>query len=127
MTYIIFGVLGIIALLLIIAVIRTLSIKAPAIGECKTKISEEEIETAAKKLPSINGIVTNASIGIPFKTAIRIRPFLRPFIILNDCDIIAQTPACIFLAATKGTAAIPSVAHIHIPTESKAIDTQCIP
>ena len=50
MTYIIFGVLGIIALLLIIAVIRTLSIKAPAIGECKTKISEEEIEIAAKKL-----------------------------------------------------------------------------
>ena len=50
MTYIIFGVLGIIAVLLIIAVIRTLSIKAPAIGECKTEISEEEIETAAKKL-----------------------------------------------------------------------------
>ena len=36
MTYIIFGVLGIIAVLLTIAVIRTLSIKAPAIGECKT-------------------------------------------------------------------------------------------
>ncbi|MBQ3531547.1 MAG: M20/M25/M40 family metallo-hydrolase [Oscillospiraceae bacterium] len=50
MTYIIFGVLGIIAVLLIIAVIRTLSIKAPAIGECKTEITEEEIEIAAKKL-----------------------------------------------------------------------------
>ncbi|MBQ2302596.1 MAG: hypothetical protein II254_05060, partial [Oscillospiraceae bacterium] len=50
MQYIIFGILGIIAVLLGIAVIRTLMIKAPAIGECKTKISEEEIETAAKKL-----------------------------------------------------------------------------
>ena len=50
MQYIIFGILGIIAVLLGIAVIRTLMIKAPAIGECKTEISEEEIETAAKKL-----------------------------------------------------------------------------
>ena len=36
MQYIIFGILGIIAVLLGIAVIRTLMIKAPEIGECKT-------------------------------------------------------------------------------------------
>ncbi len=50
MQYIIFGILGIIAVLLGIAVIRTLMIKAPEIGECKTEITPEEIETAAKKL-----------------------------------------------------------------------------
>ncbi len=50
MLYIILGILAIIAVLMIIAVIRTLAIKAPPIGECKTKISEEEIEIAAKKL-----------------------------------------------------------------------------
>ncbi len=50
MQYVIFGILGIIAVLLIIAVVRTLMIKAPAIGECKTEITPEECETAAKKL-----------------------------------------------------------------------------
>lgn len=50
MLYIILGIFAVIAVLLIIAVIRTLMIKAPAIGECKTEITEEETEIAAKKL-----------------------------------------------------------------------------
>ncbi|MBR5872631.1 MAG: hypothetical protein IKZ06_03200, partial [Oscillospiraceae bacterium] len=50
MLYIILGILAVIAVLLLVAVIRTLAIKAPEIKKCETKITEEEIEIAAKKL-----------------------------------------------------------------------------
>ena len=50
MLYIVLGILAVIAVLLTVAVVRTLMIKAPATGECKTEITEEETEIAAKKL-----------------------------------------------------------------------------
>ena len=49
MLYIVLGILAVIAVLLTVAVVRTLMIKAPATGECKTEITEEETEIAAKK------------------------------------------------------------------------------
>lgn len=50
MIYIILGILGIVALLLIIAIIRTLMIKAPKTNPCETVITEEEKALCAQKL-----------------------------------------------------------------------------
>ena len=50
MLYIILGILAVFVVLLGIAVIRTLMIKAPEVKKCETEISPEEIEIAAKKL-----------------------------------------------------------------------------
>ena len=50
MGYILLGLLAIILVLLGIAVVRTLMIKAPAPNTCDTVITEEECATAAKKL-----------------------------------------------------------------------------
>lgn len=50
MLYVILGILALIAVLLIIAVIRTFAIKAPEIKKCETNITEEEKELCAQKL-----------------------------------------------------------------------------
>ena len=50
MGYLIFGLLAVIAVLLGIAVVRTILIKAPAPAVCDTVISEEECAIAAEKL-----------------------------------------------------------------------------
>ncbi|MBQ4547514.1 MAG: M20/M25/M40 family metallo-hydrolase [Oscillospiraceae bacterium] len=50
MQYVLIGILVLIAVLIGIAAIRTLMIKAPATGKCETVITPEETETAAKKL-----------------------------------------------------------------------------
>ena len=50
MLYIILGILAVLAVLLGIAVIRTLMIKAPEVKKCETEISPEEIEIAAKHI-----------------------------------------------------------------------------
>lgn len=50
MLYVILGVLALIAVLLLIAVIRTFAIKAPEIKDCGTAVTEEEKELCAKKL-----------------------------------------------------------------------------
>ncbi len=50
MLYVFLGLLALIAVLLGIAVLRTLMIKAPAITPCDTVISEEECAIAARKL-----------------------------------------------------------------------------
>ena len=50
MLYVLIGILVLIAVLVGIAAIRTLMIKAPSIGECKTEITAEEMDIAAKKL-----------------------------------------------------------------------------
>ena len=50
MGYLLLGLLAVIVVLLCIAVIRTLMIKAPAPGLCSTVITEEECATAAQKL-----------------------------------------------------------------------------
>jgi len=50
MQYVLIGIPVLIAVLIGIAAIRTLMIKAPATGKCETVITPEETETAAKKL-----------------------------------------------------------------------------
>ena len=50
MVYLLFGLLALIAVLLGIAVVRTLAIKAPPIVPCTTVITEEECAIAIKKL-----------------------------------------------------------------------------
>ncbi len=50
MLYVILGVLALIAVLLLVAVIRTFAIKAPEIKDCGTAVTEEEKELCAKKL-----------------------------------------------------------------------------
>ena len=50
MQYVLIGIPVLIAVLIGIAAIRTLMIKAPATGKCETVITQEETETAAKKL-----------------------------------------------------------------------------
>ena len=68
MLYIIFGILAVIAVLLTIAVIRTLMIKAPAIGECKTEISEAERRPLAQ-LPDIStGTILSGKFMTGFET-----------------------------------------------------------
>ncbi len=58
MLYAVLGILGVIALLLIIAVIRTLAIKAPEIKKCDTVITEEEMNTCIEKLGAMVRIPT---------------------------------------------------------------------
>jgi len=50
MQYVLIGIPVLIAVLIGIAAIRTLMIKAPATGKCETVITPEETKTAAKKL-----------------------------------------------------------------------------
>lgn len=51
-------VLGLLVILLAIAVIRTLAIKAPAPGVCSTEITQAELDTAAEKLGAMVQIPT---------------------------------------------------------------------
>ena len=50
MMYVLYAILAVIAVLLGIAVVRALMIKAPAVTPCDTAITEEECATAAQKL-----------------------------------------------------------------------------
>ena len=50
--------LGLVLLLLLVAVLRTLTIKAPAPTPCETKLSPEELDTAARKLGAMVRIPT---------------------------------------------------------------------
>ena len=50
MEEVLLSILGAIAAVLILAVVRTLVIKAPAPGKCDTEITPEELDTAAQKL-----------------------------------------------------------------------------
>lgn len=58
MLWILLGLLAVILVLLLIAVIRTLAIKAPAPAPCETKLSQEELDTAAQKLGAMVRIPT---------------------------------------------------------------------
>ena len=49
MLYILPALLAILVLLLAFAVVHTLMIKAPAPAPCDTRITQEELDTAAKK------------------------------------------------------------------------------
>ena len=50
MLYVILGILALIAVLMAVAVIRTLMIKAPEIKKCDTEITKEETDICAQKL-----------------------------------------------------------------------------
>ena len=50
MLYILLGILGLLLALLLIAVVRTLRIKAPDRAKCETVITQQELDTAAVKL-----------------------------------------------------------------------------
>ena len=58
MLWFLLGLLALILLLLLIAVLRTLTIKAPAPTPCETKLSPEELDTAARKLGAMVQIPT---------------------------------------------------------------------
>ncbi|MBQ6801510.1 MAG: M20/M25/M40 family metallo-hydrolase, partial [Oscillospiraceae bacterium] len=50
MIYAVIGIIAVLAVLILVAVVRTLMIKAPEVAECKTKITQEEMDTCAQKL-----------------------------------------------------------------------------
>ena len=56
MLYILLGILGLLLALLLIAVVRTLRIKAPDRAKCETVITQQELDTAAVKLAHRLGI-----------------------------------------------------------------------
>ena len=58
MLYILFGILGVLAALLLIAVIRTFAIKAPAPASCATEITPEELSLCAEKLGAMVRVPT---------------------------------------------------------------------
>ena len=58
MEEVLLSVLGAIAAVLILAVVRTLVIKAPAPGKCDTEITPEELDTAAQKLGAMVRVPT---------------------------------------------------------------------
>ena len=58
MLYILLGILGVLAALLLIAVIRTFAIKAPAPASCATEITPEELSLCAEKLGAMVRVPT---------------------------------------------------------------------
>lgn len=58
MLYVLLGILAILLVLLLVAVIRTLTIKAPAPAACDTVITQPELDAAAEKLGAMVRIPT---------------------------------------------------------------------
>lgn len=58
MTAVLLALLGLLLLAVLVAVLRTLRLKAPAPGVCETQISRQELDTAAEKLGAMVRVAT---------------------------------------------------------------------